>query len=117
MAKIDILGFPLSDYAHDRHGLPIFALRNRTELSFGTVLFGIMLRDCLLGPDDRVCLVIDGCEYSCPILNITREEDGTPTVHTTPQQVEAGEILHLLIPTLDVSEIKTGPVLAYAPEK
>lgn len=114
MAKIDISGFPLGDYAHERHGLPIFALRNRTDISLGTVLFGIMLRECLLRCGDTLCLVIDGKEYACPIINITRESDGVSTVCTTAQQVEAGEILHLLVPPLEVEHIKSGPVLAYA---
>lgn len=113
MPTIDVSQFPLHDYAHARFGLPIFALRNWTGMSFGVALFGVMLQEKTIEPGQEVCLVIDGQEYPSQIINITRTTDNEAVVHTDAQTLEAGEITHLTIEHIPCSEIKSGPVLLY----
>ena len=113
MPTIDVSQFPLHDYAHTRFGLPIFALRNWTGMSFGVALFGVMLQEKTIAPGQQVCLVIDGQEYPSQIINITRATDEYTVVYTEAQTLEAGEITHLTIEHISCSVIKSGPVLLY----
>ena len=113
MPTIDVSQFPLHDYAHTRFGLPVFALRNWTGMSFGVALFGVMLQEKTIVPGQQVCLVIDGKPYLSRIINITRVPAEETVVYTEAQTLEAGEITHLTIEHIPCNEIQSGPVLLY----
>ena len=113
MPTIDVSQFPLHDYTHAHYGLPVFALRNWTGMSFGVALFGVMLQEQTIAPGQQVCLVIDGHEYLSQVINITRATDEETVVYTEAQTLEAGEITHLTIEHISCGEIQSGPVLLY----
>ena len=113
MPTIDVSQFPLHDYTHAHYGLPVFALRNWTGMSFGVALFGVMLQEQTITPGQQVCLVIDGQEYLSQVINITRATDEASVVYTEAQTLAAGEITHLTIEHISCSEIQSGPVLLY----
>lgn len=113
MPTIDVSQFPLHDFAHAHYGLPVFALRNWTGMSFGVALFGVMLQEKTIVPGQQVCLLIDDKEYPSQIINITRATDEETVVYTEAQTLEAGEITHLTIEHIPCNEIQSGPVLLY----
>ena len=113
MPTIDVSQFPLHDFAHAHYGLPVFALRNWTGMSFGVALFGVMLQEQTIAPGQQICLIIDGKEYLSQIINITRTTDEQVVVHTDAQTLDAGEITHLTIEHIPCNEIQSGPVLLY----
>ena len=83
MPTIDVSQFPLHDYAHAHYGLPVFALRNWTGMSFGVALFGVMLQEQTIAPGQQICLIIDGKEYLSQIINITRTPIGEVVISTS----------------------------------
>ena len=92
MPTIDVSQFPLHDYANAHYGLPVFALRNWTGMSFGVALFGVMLQEKTIVPGQQVCLIIDGKQYPSQIINITRATDEETVDRHHPRGLYAGDL-------------------------
>lgn len=120
MNKVDVSKYDIAGWAIPGLGEPFFVVdtRRSTPMSFGFALAGYMLRDAVVGSDDRFVLSdADGHRQQVTCVNVSRDTaDDCTTVFTEPQQCEKGEVMMITVSQVEWNFTK-GPLCLYKREQ